>query len=86
MIKNKVATLNELMGNKEEVSLENLHEHLGANMPQMEFNHVGKARLVQALAQRFGQNYRAIPGVSNTIAEFDKKMKFHSIVNQNRKA
>lgn len=72
------------MGDKEEVSLETLHEHLGEAMPEIDFDHTGKIRLVHALQQRFGQNYRSIPGVNKTISDFDHKMKLNSIMKSNK--
>lgn len=80
------ASLSEMMGKENEVSLETLPEILGNAMPEMDYDHVGKIRLVHALQQRFGQNYRSIPGVNKTIADFDKQMKFNSVVKKNKES
>lgn len=74
-------TLGELMGKgksggKSEISLTNLHQFLGEGMPELKFNPIGRVRLIRALKQRFGTGFRAVPGVSGVMKEFDKEATF----------
>lgn len=80
MSKSKVS-LNEIMGSKAgsaggNLSLNDLPSILGESMPELPKNNVGRFRLVRALQQRFGKNFRSLPGVSNIIKEFDDDMAF----------
>lgn len=74
------ATLGEIMGGKAEeikskgLSLNDLPEILGEAMPDLPKNSVGRFRLVRALRNRFGANYRSLPGVSNVLKEFDDNL------------
>lgn len=54
------------------MTLSNLPRILGDAMPDLPRNSVGRYRLVSALRQRFGDNFRALPGVSSLITEFDR--------------
>jgi hypothetical protein len=69
------ATLAEMMGSKAAsgggLSLKQLPEILGDAMPELPKNPVGRHRLIRALQQRFGNNFRALPGVKNLVKEFD---------------
>lgn len=74
----KRASLAELMGitasrsgSKGGLTLEQLPEILGDSMPDLPKNAVGRHRLVRALQQRFGSNWRGLPGVSDIVKEFD---------------
>ena len=81
----KPASLNELMGSEEEkVTLDNLPEVLGLKMPELPTNRVGKLRLVHALQQRFGVNYRQMPGVNDVLSEFEKKISDSETIAQNK--
>lgn len=68
------------MGKKSEeiaergLSLDDLPEILGEAMPELPKSEVGRFRLVRALRNRFGANFRSLPGVSNVIKEFDGKL------------
>lgn len=68
------ATLGELLGGASEMSLTNIGEILGEKRPELPKTKVGRYRLVRALRQRFGDNYRNIPGVRNIIEEFDDEI------------
>lgn len=82
---NKPETLNELMGSGDkEVTLENLKEHLGNKMPEINFDDVGRLRLIHALQQRFGSNFRQIAGVSKMLGEFDKKKHALALIKANK--
>lgn len=75
----KRASLAELMGPQAAgggMKLSNLHEILGESMPELPRNPVGRHRLVRSLQQRFGPNFRSLPGVANLMKEFDDEMKF----------
>lgn len=83
---NKKLSLAELMGtagsqgSKKGLSLSHLPEILGNAMPELPRNPVGRHRLIRSLQQRFGPNFRTLPGVSNIIAEFDKDLEFEKHV------
>ena len=51
--------------------LQHLPAILGNAMPELPANAVGRHRLVRALRQRFGANFRSLPGIQNLISEFD---------------
>lgn len=73
----KKASLAELMGSKaseERLSLKQLPAILGEAMPEMPKNAVGRHRLIRALQQRFGKNFRSLPGVTDLVKEFDDQI------------
>lgn len=78
----KKISLAELMGSASQkaasadLSLGNLPEILGDAMPELPRNPVGRHRLIRALQQRFGPNFRSLPGIKNLVAEFDKDLAF----------
>jgi hypothetical protein len=77
------ATLSEIFGSKGEefssgkahLSMDDLKELLGDGMPKIRHTQGGKLRLVRALQQRFGDNYRNIPGIESFLTEFDDDIK-----------
>lgn len=74
------AGLSELMGSKGaaeggNLRLEHLPQILGDLMPELPQNAVGRHRLVSALSQRFGPNFRTLPGVKGLVDEFDENIK-----------
>ncbi len=83
------ASLNEVLGEHGEdfsrrgVTLQDLPKLLGDLMPKMQFNALGRVHLTRALRARFGEGYRAIPGVGQALTEFDseaqKELNFHKI-------
>lgn len=81
MAKGSKSTLNELMGQRGEdfhktgVSLSDLPDLLGEGMPKLEFHALGRVRLHAALRNRFGDNYRSMPGISQLVQEFDREAK-----------
>jgi hypothetical protein len=85
----KPASLGELMGkgfeHRDKLTLEDLPKLLGEKMPHMEYNRVGRVRLVNALHQRFGPGFRNIPGVQDIMNEFDKEISVDSAVKANHK-
>lgn len=76
------ASLNELMGKAgskagtKKLTLDDLGELLGEKLPKLEFNPVGRLRLTSALRQRFGDQYRNLPGISDIMKEFDEEARF----------
>ncbi len=71
------ASLAELMGSQAaggKLSLSHLPELLGEAMPELPKNPVGRHRLIRSLQQRFGVNYRSLPGVKDLVAEFDAEI------------
>jgi len=80
-------TLAELMGSKASdrsgrLSLDQLPEILGDSMPELPRSPVGRHRLIRALQQRFGSNFRSLPGIKDLVDEFDKDMEFERKVAQ----
>ncbi len=79
----KKASLNELMGSsgkkskERKLSLDDLPELLGEAMPKIGYHAVGRLRLTTALRQRFGDNYRNLPGISDILSDFDKEAEFN---------
>lgn len=78
------ASLHELMGNAadEGLTLASLPHILGAAMPELPRNGVGRHRLITALQQRFGANFRAIPGVADIVKEFDRDIAHENKIRQ----
>jgi hypothetical protein len=74
-------TLGEVMGKKGEnahsrgIDLKDLPDLLGEGMPHLEFHALGRVRLMRALRQRFGDNYRNVPGIQSVIKKFDDETK-----------
>lgn len=64
------------------MSLEDLPKVLGEQMPKLEFNPVGRLRLQNALKQRYGANYRNLPGVSDILNHFDSEAKANLVFHQ----
>lgn len=81
----EAASLAELTGGEGAITLEKLPDVLGEKMPEISLDHVGRLRLIHALQNRFGINYRSIPGVRDTLAEFDKRMQAHSVISMNKR-
>ncbi len=79
------SNLNELMGKDTKITLDNLQEILGEAMPEMPFDRIGRMRLINALQQRFGQQYMNIPGVKEVIKHFDEEVKTANIIKMNRR-
>lgn len=77
------STLNEMMGGiggkakSGKLSLSDLGELLGERMPKLEYTPVGRHRLTTALHNRFGANYRSLPGIDDLMKEFDKEADFN---------
>lgn len=75
----KKVSLAELMGKSGAqggIELSRLHEVLGDKTPELPRNPVGRHRLITALAQRFGPNFRNMPGVSGLMRQFDGEIDF----------
>ena len=79
MSKGRVS-LGELMGRsnaekaKGGITLADLPEILGDAHPELPKDSVGRHRLVRALKARFGPNFRALPGVTGLLKEFDEEL------------
>ena len=76
----KKATLNEIMGKAagdkgSNMSMKDLPEILGDGMPELDMSPVGRIRLIRALKQRFGDNFRSLPGLKGVVKEFDSAAK-----------
>lgn len=76
----KKTSLAEMMGSNgahqstNGLQLSRLHEILGDATPELPRNAVGRHRLIRALNQRFGKNFRSLPGISNLIKQFDSDL------------
>ena len=55
--------------------LKDLPEILGEGMPKLDMSNVGRIRLIRALKQRFGSNFRSLPGLKEIVKEFDDHAK-----------
>lgn len=81
MGKSGKTTLAEVMGKhgekfqKHGMDLEDLPGLLGEAMPKLEYHTLGRIRLIRALRNRFGNNYRSIPGIQQVLAKFDHAAK-----------
>lgn len=58
----------------ESMRLAHLPHILGEAMPDLPRNSVGRHRLMRALQQRFGANFRSLPGIKNLMQEFDNEI------------
>lgn len=75
----KKVSLAEVMGtqgSQGNLKLSSLRDLLGEAMPDMPRNSVGRHRLVRSLQQRFGSNFRSLPGISGLVKEFDAEIEF----------
>lgn len=76
------ANLNELMGGKgreskkRKLTLDDLEDLMGERLPKLEYSPRGRYRLLTALRNRFGDNFKALPGISDILEEFDKEAQF----------
>lgn len=87
MSKGKKVSLSELMGSAganagRNLELRHLPQILGDALPDLPRNAVGRFRLVKALQQRFGDNFRALPGVSGLVEQFDHEVEFEDKIQQ----
>ena len=77
----KRVSLSEVMGKKASelasggLKMSDLPELLGDGMPDLDMSNVGRIRLVRALKQRFGSNFRSLPGLKDIVREFDDRAK-----------
>ena len=76
-------TLAEVMGTdgaktskERKLTMKDLPSLLGDGMPKLQFNQVGRIRMMRALKQRFGNGFRNVPGVSDIINDFDDESRF----------
>lgn len=81
----KKASLSEIMGaagaaKSNNLELRHLPQILGDAMPDLPRNQVGRFRLIKALQQRFGDNFRSLPGVSGLVKQFDSEIDFEDRV------
>lgn len=79
----KRVSLSELMGKSAasaggsgKLNLSILPEILGDAMPDLPRTSVGRHRLIRSLQQRFGGNFRTLPGVADLVKEFDSEIAF----------
>ncbi len=75
----KKASLSEIMGSagaqhSGNLDLKHLPQILGDAMPDLPRNQVGRFRLIKALQQRFGDNFRSLPGVTGLVGQFDREI------------
>ena len=79
------ATLGELMGGTKGMSLDSLPDILGEKMPELPKNKIGRYRLIRSLRNRFGNEYRNIPGIKGLVEEFDEEIRFQGVLDQAKK-
>lgn len=82
----KKLSLAELMGSSgaQGMALSRLHEVLGHATPELPRNAVGRHRLMRALHQRFGPNFRSLPGVKDLVSQFDSEVDFEGKIQRMR--
>ncbi len=76
----KKVSINELMGKSGKsgkLSINDLGGLLGERLPKIEYTPIGRLRLTTALENRFGKNYRNMPGIDDILKEFDDEAKFN---------
>lgn len=84
-------SLNELMGSggesfsKKSLELHDLPSLLGEQMPKLEFHTLGRIRLIRALRNRFGNNYRSLPGIQTVLHKFDHAAKLELVHHEIKK-
>lgn len=66
------------------LSLDRLPEILGEAMPDLPRNGVGRHRLIRSLRNRFGSNFRSLPGVTDLVKEFDGEIQYEAKLNKLR--
>lgn len=64
------------LGGNGKLSLDVLPDLLGEGMPELPRNSVGRHRLIRSLQQRFGANFRSLPGVKDLVREFDESVRY----------
>jgi len=78
----RATTLNELMGkagsggSARKLNFDDLKDLIGEGLPEIDFDRVGRVRLINALKQRFGVGFRNLPGVKDIIKDFDDRSDF----------
>ncbi len=60
------------------LTLAQLPDILGEAIPEMPANAIEKHRLVTALRNRFGSDFRNIPGVRGLISEFEENIVYEN--------
>lgn len=81
MSKQGRTSLAEVMGSKADkasksgLDFSDLPKLLGDQMPKLEFHTLGRVRLIRALRNRFGENFRSVPGISELMQKFDHETK-----------
>lgn len=78
-------SLSEIMGKagaeaNGQLSLKDLPALLGDGMPELPRDAIGRHRLIRALQQRFGANFRSLPGVGGIVSQFDNEIAFEGKV------
>ncbi len=69
-------SLGEIMGakgGKECLTCDDLPDLLGEGMPKLEYTPVGRIRLLRAIRNRFGANFRNLPGIEDALKDFDEQ-------------
>jgi hypothetical protein len=79
----KKVSIGELMGGSGEkakgrkLTLDDLGNLLGERLPKLEFTPVGRLRLTTALRNRFGDQYKNLPGINDILSDFDSEAKLN---------
>ncbi len=64
------------------LKLSHLPSMLGDGMPELPKTPLGRHRLVRSLQQRYGANFRSLPGIKDVIKQFDDEIAFEKRVAQ----
>lgn len=88
MSRDKKVSLAELMGADASgskgpgLTLSQLPKILGDAMPELPKNPLGRHRLIRSLQQRYGKNFRSLPGIKELVKQFDNEIEFEKKVAQ----
>lgn len=59
------------------LSMDDLPDLLGERLPDIKHNPIGRLRLMNALKNRFGNNWRTLPGMQEIMKDFDEHADFN---------
>lgn len=71
------------LADKESFDMGDLPDLLGEKMPHIDFTRVGRIRLMSALRNRFGDDFRNMKSVTGIIQDFDTKLKHAQVIRLN---
>ena len=81
-MKTKYLTLNKIAKSKNfgDFNDSKFRAHIGEDAPKLEPTKLGQYRLMMGLRNKYGANYRNIPGISEALKDFDLEVRYHKIM------